>query len=99
MRQFEHILVYCVINPFAMVVIPAEAGIQKNRDWMPHQVRHDMPTKSKEALDALHQVFNMFCHFAESRDANTFFIMVSRTRCLIELVEIDVASSFSGEES
>jgi hypothetical protein len=20
--------------------------------WMPHQVRHDMPTKSKEALDA-----------------------------------------------
>jgi hypothetical protein len=43
-----------------MIVIPAEArlgeawaGIQKNRDWMPHQVRHDMPTKSKEALDAL----------------------------------------------
>jgi hypothetical protein len=46
--------VYCVINPFTIVVIPAEAGIQKNRDWMPHQVRHDMPTKSKEALDALH---------------------------------------------
>jgi len=37
-----------------MIVIPAEAGIQKNRDWMPHQVRHDMTTKSKEALDALH---------------------------------------------
>jgi hypothetical protein len=35
-----------------MTVIPAEAGIQKNRDWMPHQVRHDMPTKSKEVLDA-----------------------------------------------
>ena len=40
-----------------MVVIPAEAGIQKNRDWMPHQVRHDMPTKSKEALDPLHLVW------------------------------------------
>jgi hypothetical protein len=37
-----------------MIVIPAEAGIQKNRAWMPHQVRHDMPTKGKEALDALH---------------------------------------------
>jgi hypothetical protein len=37
-----------------MIVIPAEAGIQKNRARMPHQVRHDMPTKSKEALDALH---------------------------------------------
>jgi hypothetical protein len=36
-----------------MIVIPAEAGIQKNRDWMPHQVRHDIPTKSKEVLDAL----------------------------------------------
>jgi hypothetical protein len=32
-----------------MAVIPAEAGIQKIRDWMPHQVLHDMPTKSKEA--------------------------------------------------
>ena len=30
-----------------MIVFPAEAGIQKNRDWMPHQVRHDMHTKSK----------------------------------------------------
>jgi hypothetical protein len=47
-------LVYCVINPFSMIVIPAEAGIQENRDWMPHQVRHDMPTESKEVLDALH---------------------------------------------
>jgi hypothetical protein len=35
-----------------MTVIPAEAGIQKNRDWMPHQVRHDMPAKSEEVLDA-----------------------------------------------
>jgi hypothetical protein len=48
------ILVVCVINPFTMFVIPAEAGIQKNIYWMPHQVRHDMPTKSKEVLDALH---------------------------------------------
>ena len=47
-------LVYCVINSFAIFVIPAEAGIQKNIYWMPHQVRHDMPTASKEALDALH---------------------------------------------
>jgi hypothetical protein len=37
-----------------MIVIPAEAGIQKNRAWMPYQVRHDMPTKIKEVLDALH---------------------------------------------
>jgi len=37
-----------------MIVIPAEAGIQKNKAWMPHQVRHHMPTKSKEALDAQH---------------------------------------------
>jgi hypothetical protein len=37
-----------------MIVIPAEAGIQENRDWMPYQVQHDMPTKSKEVLDALH---------------------------------------------
>jgi hypothetical protein len=37
-----------------MIVIPAEAGIQKNIYWMPHQVRHDMPNKSKEVLDALH---------------------------------------------
>jgi hypothetical protein len=37
-----------------MIVIPAEAGIQKNIYWMPHQVRHDMPTKSKEVLDAPH---------------------------------------------
>jgi hypothetical protein len=44
----------CAINPFTVIVIPAEAGIQKNRAWMPHQVRHDMPTKSKEALDAQH---------------------------------------------
>ena len=36
-----------------MIVIPAEAGIQKNLHWMPHQVRHDMPTKSEEVLDAL----------------------------------------------
>jgi len=43
-----------------MIVIPAEAGIQKNRDWMPHQVRHDMPTKSKEALDALHYKDKLF---------------------------------------
>jgi hypothetical protein len=35
-----------------MIVIPAEAGIQKNIYWMPHQVRHDMPTKSKGLLDA-----------------------------------------------
>jgi len=42
-----------------MVVIPAEAGIQKNRDWMPHQVRHDMPAKHKEALDAL-PIFTSF---------------------------------------
>jgi len=35
-----------------MFVIPAEAGIQKKRDWMPHPVRHDALTKSKEALDA-----------------------------------------------
>jgi len=27
---------------------------KKNRAWMPHQVRHDMLTKSKEALDAQH---------------------------------------------
>ncbi|MDO9351885.1 MAG: hypothetical protein Q7U55_11650 [Deltaproteobacteria bacterium] len=47
-------LVVCVINPFTMFVIPAEAGIQKNIYWMPHQVRHDMPTKIKEVLDALH---------------------------------------------
>jgi hypothetical protein len=46
--------VYCAINPFAIIVIPVEAGIQKNRAWMPHQVWHDMPTKSKEALDPLH---------------------------------------------
>ena len=46
------LLVYCAINPFTIIVIPVEAGIQKNRAWMPHQVRHDMPTKSKEALDA-----------------------------------------------
>jgi hypothetical protein len=32
-----------------MFVIPAEVGIQKNRNWMPHQVLHDMPTRSKEA--------------------------------------------------
>jgi hypothetical protein len=38
-------------------VIPAKAGIQKNRPWMPHQVRHDVLTESKEALDALHQRF------------------------------------------
>jgi hypothetical protein len=50
----EQTLVVCVINPFTMFVIPAEAGIQKNISWMPHQVRHDMPTKSKEVLDALH---------------------------------------------
>jgi hypothetical protein len=37
-----------------MFVIPAEAGIQKKRYWMPHQVRHDMPIKSKEVLDSLH---------------------------------------------
>jgi hypothetical protein len=35
---------------------PAEAGIQKKIYWMPHQVWHDMPTKSKEVLDALHWV-------------------------------------------
>ena len=46
-------MVCCVINPFIVFVIPAEAGIQKNRYWMPLQVRHDMPSKSKEALDAL----------------------------------------------
>jgi hypothetical protein len=40
-----------------MIVIPAEAGIQKNIYWMPHQVRHDMQTKSKGALDALHSYF------------------------------------------
>jgi hypothetical protein len=39
-----------------MIVIPAEAGTQKNRDWMPHQVRHDILTKMKEALDALRLV-------------------------------------------
>jgi hypothetical protein len=36
-----------------MIVIPAKAGIQKIGDWMPHQVWHDIPTKSKEMLDAL----------------------------------------------
>jgi len=36
-----------------LIVIPAEAGIQKNLHWMPHQVRHDIPTKSEEVLDAL----------------------------------------------
>jgi hypothetical protein len=49
-----HLLVYCVINSFAIFVIPAEAGIQENREWMPHQVRHDMSIKSKKVLDALH---------------------------------------------
>ena len=39
-----------IMYPFK---ISAEAGIQKNIYWMPHQVRHNMPTKSKEALDAL----------------------------------------------
>jgi len=34
----------CAIDPFTMIVIPAEAGIQKYGAWMPHQVRHDMPT-------------------------------------------------------
>jgi hypothetical protein len=47
-------LVYCVIDSFTIIVIPAKAGIQKNRHWMPHQVRHDTSTKRKEALDALH---------------------------------------------
>jgi hypothetical protein len=41
-----------------MIVVSAEAGIQKNRAWMPHQVRHDMPTKSKEALDARHYQYD-----------------------------------------
>jgi hypothetical protein len=45
---------YCVINSFGLFVIPAKAGIQKNRDWMPHQVRHDIPIKNKEVLYALH---------------------------------------------
>jgi hypothetical protein len=31
-----------------MVVIPAKADSQKNIYWMPHQVRHDMPTEGKE---------------------------------------------------
>jgi hypothetical protein len=48
------LLVVCVINPFTMFVIPVRAGIQKNIYWMPHQVRHDMPTNSKEVLDTLH---------------------------------------------
>jgi hypothetical protein len=33
------------MNPFTMIVIAAEAGIQKNKYWTPHQVRHDMSTK------------------------------------------------------
>jgi hypothetical protein len=37
-----------------MIVIPAKAGIQKNRDWMPHQVRHDVSAKTKEVLGVLH---------------------------------------------
>jgi len=55
-------LVYCAINPFTVIVIPAEAGIQKNRAWMPHQVRHDMPTKSKEALDVQHWDCDFLVH-------------------------------------
>jgi type II secretory pathway pseudopilin PulG len=38
-------LVYCLRNSFTHFVIPAKAGIQKNKDWIPHQVRNDSKTR------------------------------------------------------
>jgi type II secretory pathway pseudopilin PulG len=37
--------VYCLRNSFTHFVIPAKAGIQKNKDWIPHQVRNDSKTR------------------------------------------------------
>lgn len=43
-------------------VIPAEAGIQCNKDWMPHQVRHDMPIVAQNAVIVCAERFPWKCH-------------------------------------
>ena len=39
---------YCLIDNFTQTVIPAKAGIQRNKDWIPHQVRNDTSRSIKK---------------------------------------------------
>ena len=65
-KQSDHNAV--IPAPF---VIPAKAGIQRNKDWMPHppikdfegrQVRHDMPIVNQNAVIICAERFPWKCH-------------------------------------
>ncbi|MFZ3121772.1 MAG: DUF488 domain-containing protein [Thermodesulfovibrionales bacterium] len=46
----------------APFVIPAKAGIQRNKDWMPHQVRHDMSIVGHNTVVVCAERFPWKCH-------------------------------------
>jgi len=51
-------LVSCLKNNYTPQVIPAEAGIQKKKDWMPHQVRHDTTKNVRTVRDSILEKIN-----------------------------------------